>query len=106
MTSLGREIVGETRYNTLIMVISGDLSYAINVVPKSNVDQIGLRFATKSEALKFAKKTGHLGWQRQIEIYNFKYPRFSQKYRYLPFRIARKYLKHAYGEYAEKLKKR
>ena len=69
MTTLEYSPVAQTRYNTIMFSVSGDLSYGYNVVPKNDVTNVGLQFVTKTRAIEFARETGHLGWSKQVEIY-------------------------------------
>jgi hypothetical protein len=119
MTALGREIVEQTRYNTIVMDVSGDLSFTYAVLPKNQLDSVGLAFVTKKKALTFARKTGNYGWKKQVEIYqnNVKWYNSSvsqletdnfvggKSFGYLPKRKAVKYLDSSYGDYSERLKR-
>ncbi len=117
MTTLGRGIVAHTRYNTIMLGVSGDLSHSYDVVPKYQVQNVGLGFATKNKAIEFARKTGKFGWHRQYEIYRAHTDitkvewEEMKKYRggmfgYLPEQMAKRYAASAYGDYAEKIRKK
>lgn len=105
MTNLGYSRVAETKDNSIMLSVSGDLSYSYAVVPKGEYTTIGLAFTSKERALDFSRKTGKLGWSKQIEIYRKQDLLHKQTFRYLPKHMAVKYLKYAYGDYAERLRR-
>lgn len=105
MTTLALYRVATTRYNTILISISGDLSYSYSVkVPgKGNSD---LRFTTLNTALKFARRTGKLGWSKQIAAYDKKFRKRSMKFGFVRGKLARKYAPIAYGDYAARIRKK
>ena len=123
MTALGSELVGRTKYNDILLRVSGDLSFNYSVVPRGEHTAVGIPFNTLNRAMEFARKTGRLGIKRQYEIYRNSVPWYNSKKteadgikfqggksRYLPMPKAKKYVgrnedEGAYGEYAEKVRR-
>lgn len=103
MTTLENKLVGKTRHNGIALRVSGDLSHDYSVLPNMDATNVGLAFPTKTMAIEFARKTGHLGWTKQIDLYEKNY-RMQLNLGYLPENLAVKYAAYAYGEYAEKIR--
>jgi len=108
MTTLDIKVVGQTKFNSIVFSVAGDLSYCYAVVPKGDYRSIGLWFSSKERAIDFARKTGKLGWEKQVEIYNKIWRWREERFGYLPEKIAKKYASdpYAYGEYVEKIRKK
>lgn len=120
MTTLGNKVVAITKHNLIRLHVSGDLSYSYVVVPIEQPLSVGLAFVTIRRAMKFAISTGEKGWKQQVKIYQENVNVYNEgvseeqsaKFRggrlfeFLPEDMAIEYLPHAYGEYAEEMRKK
>jgi hypothetical protein len=110
MTTLGLNIVKREGKYIIYRAVSGDLSHAFHLVPASSESGgligIGYAFATKKDAEK---------WLNKAKKYGFGSDKFRKMYDgylkthnfgYLPFRSAKPFLKEAYGEVADRYRKR
>lgn len=106
MTTLGSKIVYNGRGCYVKMDVSGDLSYGYRVVPHSKPYSLGYTFANKKDAIAFTHIIQKYGYasDKIDSIYNKK--RSRQHFKYLPYKMAKPYLRDAYGDVAEKYKKR
>jgi len=110
MTSLGIIKKYDDGKYIIYLSVSGDLSYSYHLALASSEDKnsigIGYYFKSFKDAKRFlniAKKYGY-GSPKFDKMYN-KYSS-NLTFGYLPFKEAKPFLKEAYGDVAERYKKR
>lgn len=111
MTNLGNDIIKYIDKYVIYLSVSGDLSHSYQVTLASSVQNgtmgVGYGFPTLKEALASVKVIKKLGYGSEaMRTWYEKTDNFGHlmRFRYLPPAKAKKYLKYAYGDYADKLR--
>lgn len=114
MTTLGNPIVYRSRGNkyAIYLSVSGDLSHSYQLIPTSSIHDgtmgVGYAFNTKEDAmrgLRMALKVGY-GTPAFKKWYNQRSEHPDYNFSYLSEKEAKPYLRYAYGDYADSLRKK
>ena len=106
MTSLGGKEVYRGNGYVVYLSVSGDLSHSYRVAPVTNPNSVGYAFGNKKDAIRFIRVLKRYGYDtdRTNKIYDKQRDKID--FGYLSYREAKPYLKYAYGDVAEKYKRR
>jgi hypothetical protein len=110
MTTLGINFVHKGKDFIIYRSVSGDLSHGFQLVPASSYDGkmigIGYTFSSKKDAQEWLKKAKKYGYGSQKFRNMYEKYRDKVKFGYLSFKEAKPYLREAYGEVADKYRKK